>query len=93
MSSVIPNGIVQKAYLVSLAETSNISAYNIAKMARHVLLRIGSVLRLVVLSSLACFSSVGTEFSGRVAGELLTKGSVEKARWQGTNMICVTTVL
>lgn len=45
-----------------LADTSNISAYNVAKMAGHVLLRIGLVLRLVALSSLACFSSVGAVF-------------------------------
>lgn len=90
-STIVPNDIVQKAYLLSFAETSNISAYSIAKWPGMCFWWL--VLRLVALSSLACFISVRTEFSSRGAGELLTKGSVEKAQRWGTNMVCVTTVL
>lgn len=36
----IPNGIAQESYLVSLAETANISALDIVKMERHMFLRI-----------------------------------------------------
>lgn len=91
--SIIPNGIAQESYFLSLAETTNVSALDIIKMARHMFLRIVLVLRLVSLIFLVCFSSIRTEFSSRRAGELHTKETVKKAWWQGTKMICITTAL
>ena len=79
--STIPNGIVQESYLLSLAETANISALDIVKMARHMFLRIVLGLRLVSLSFLVFFSSIRTEFSGRIDRELHTKKTVKKAWW------------